>query len=65
MEWLIGYSICSRADLLGLIADYAVTPVSDVYIELDTGDVLAEQAYADQHGLFPMCSLKSMCLRRH
>jgi hypothetical protein len=42
-----------RADLLGLIADYAVTPVSDVYIELDTGDVLAEQAYAEQHGFVP------------
>lgn len=29
-----------RADLLGLIADYAVTPLSDVFIELDTGDIL-------------------------
>jgi hypothetical protein len=29
-----------RSDLLGLIADYAVTPLSNVYIELDTGDVL-------------------------
>jgi len=32
-----------RADLLGLIADYAVTPLSDVFVELDTGDVLKEQ----------------------
>lgn len=39
-----------RADLLGLIADYAVTPISDVYIELDTGDVLGQQSYLNENG---------------
>ena len=28
-----------QADLLGLISAYSITPVSNVYIELDTGDV--------------------------
>lgn len=42
-----------RADLIGLIADYAVTPLSDVYIELDTGDVLGQQTFTDQNGFVP------------
>jgi hypothetical protein len=32
-----------RADLLGLIADYAVVPMSDVFVSLDTGDVFSQQ----------------------
>ena len=42
-----------QADLLGLIADYAVTPLSDAFIELDTGDVIGQQVYADQYGFVP------------
>jgi hypothetical protein len=41
-----------RADLLGLIADYAVTPLSDVYIELDTGDILDENGLKER-GVVP------------
>lgn len=33
-----------RADLVGLIADYAPTPLVDAYIELDSGDVVKGQA---------------------
>jgi hypothetical protein len=53
-----------RADLLGLIADYAVTPISDVYIELDTGDVLAQQTYEEQHGDTPHVFLEVDILER-
>jgi hypothetical protein len=53
-----------RADLLGLIADYAVTPISDVYIELDTGDVLAQEAYANQNGTTPNVFLEVDILER-
>lgn len=38
-----------KADLLGLIADYAVTPISDVYIALDTGDILGEKKWKDEN----------------
>jgi hypothetical protein len=37
-----------RADLLGLIADYAVTPLVDVYVELDTGDILDENGLKER-----------------
>lgn len=42
-----------REDLLGLIDSYAQMPLSDVYIELDTGDILAEQAFMEEKGFIP------------
>lgn len=53
-----------KADLLGLIADYAITPISDVYIELDTGDVLGQQAYTEQNGITPHVFLEVDILER-
>jgi len=35
-----------RADLVGLIADYSPTPLVDVYVELDTGDVVHDNEYS-------------------
>ena len=53
-----------KADLLGLIADYAITPISDVYIELDTGDVLGQQSYIEQNGITPHVFLEVDILER-
>ena len=53
-----------RCDLLGLIADYAITPISDVYIELDTGDIMGQQAYAAENGRTPHVFLEVDILER-
>ena len=53
-----------RADLLGLIADYAITPISDVYIELDTGDVLGKTAYEETGAAPPHVFLEVDILER-
>ena len=37
-----------RADLVGLIADYAVNPISDVEVELDSGDVFNQPIGGDK-----------------
>ena len=42
-----------RADLLGLVHDYALTPYVDTYIELDTGGVLNKDEQNDNPDFVP------------
>lgn len=53
-----------KADLLGLIADYAITPISDCYIELDTGAVLDQSCKENNEDPIPQVFLEVDILER-